>query len=62
MYHGDYIESEIVIFQNAIRKKMEKLSLYRSHGFKTLGLFIFFDEPPIPIIPSLFGIFPVFRI
>ena len=35
--------------QNAIRKKMEKLSLYRSRGFKTLGLFIFYDEPPIPI-------------
>lgn len=42
-------ESEIVTFQNAIRKKMEKLSLYRSRGFKTLGLFIFYDEPPIPI-------------
>lgn len=42
-------ESEIVTFQNVIRKKMEKLSLYRSRGFKTLGLFIFYDEPPIPI-------------
>ena len=42
-------EIEIVTFQNAIRKKMEKLSLYRSRGFKTLGLFIFYDEPPIPI-------------
>ena len=42
-------KSEIVTFQNAIRKKMEKLSLYRCRGFKTLGLFIFYDEPPIPI-------------
>ena len=42
-------KSEIVTFQNAIRKKMEKLSLYRCRGFKTLGLFIFYDESPIPI-------------
>ena len=50
-------ESEIVIFQNAIRKKMEKLSLYRSRGFKTLGLFIFYDELPILKIDSLKGCF-----
>ena len=51
-------ENEIVIFQNAVRKKMEKISLYRSHGFKTLGLFIFYDESPIPIkIDSLKGCF-----
>ena len=37
-------KSEIVTFQNAIRKKMEKLSLYRCRGFKTLGLFIFYND------------------
>lgn len=44
-----FCAATIVTFQNAIRKKMEKLSLYRCRGFKTLGLFIFYDEPPIPI-------------
>jgi len=40
---------EKLIFQDAIRKKMEKLELYRKQGFKKIGLFVFYDEPPIPI-------------
>lgn len=41
--------SEKMIFQDAVRKKMEKLELYRRQGFEKLGLFVFYDEPPIPI-------------
>ena len=28
---------------------MEKLASYRKQGFKKMGLFVFYDEPPIPI-------------
>ena len=42
-------DDEKIIFQNAIKKKMEKLVEYRKHGFKKIGLFVFYDEPPIPI-------------
>lgn len=42
-------DDEKLIFQNAIKKKMEKLASYRKQGFKKIGLFVFYDEPPIPI-------------
>ena len=42
-------DDEKFIFQNAIKKKMEKLASYRKQGFKKMGLFVFYDEPPIPI-------------
>ena len=37
------------VIQNAIRKKMEKLAEYKDKGFKTIRLFIFFNEMPIPV-------------
>lgn len=40
---------EKCIFQNAIKKKMEKLELYRNQGYQKVGLFVFYDEPPIPV-------------
>lgn len=42
-------DDEKLILQNAIKKKMEKLAEYRKQGFKKIGLFVFYDEPPIPI-------------
>ena len=42
-------DSEKLIFQDAVRKKMEKLASYRRQGFEKVGLFVFYDEPPIPI-------------
>lgn len=42
-------DDEKLIFQYAIKKKMEKLTEYRKQGFKEIGLFVFYDEPPIPI-------------
>ena len=42
-------DSEKLIFQNAVRKKMKKLASYRQQGFEKVGLFVFYDEPPIPI-------------
>lgn len=42
-------DDEKLIFQYAIKKKMEKLAEYRKQGFKEIGLFVFYDEPPIPI-------------
>ncbi|MDE5780027.1 MAG: hypothetical protein K2I03_00900 [Lachnospiraceae bacterium] len=42
-------DSEKLIFQDAIRKKMKKLASYRQQGFEKVGLFVFYDEPPIPI-------------
>lgn len=40
------------IFSNALRKKIKMLPSYRAKGFKKMGLFIFFDEPPIPFNPD----------
>lgn len=42
-------DSEKLIFQDAVRKKMEKLASYRRQGFEKVGLFVFYDEPPIPV-------------
>ena len=42
-------DDEKQIFQNAIRKKMEKLESYRIQGYQKVGLFVFYDEPPIPV-------------
>lgn len=42
-------DSEKLVFQDAIRKKMKKLASYRQQGFEKIGLFVFYDEPPIPI-------------
>lgn len=42
-------DDEKQIFQNAIRKKMEKLESYRTQGYQKVGLFVFYDEPPIPV-------------
>jgi len=42
-------DSEKLIFQDAIKKKMEKLESYRKQGFEKIGLFVFYDEAPIPI-------------
>ena len=42
-------DSEKLVFQDAVRKKMEKLASYRQQGFEKIGLFVFYDEPPIPI-------------
>lgn len=42
-------DDEKQIFQNAIRKKMEKLKSYRTQGYQKVGLFVFYDEPPIPV-------------
>lgn len=42
-------DSEKLIFQDAVRKKMKKLASYRQQGFEKVGLFVFYDEPPIPI-------------
>ncbi|GEM_PF-1264893 len=42
-------DDEKQIFQNAIRKKMEKLESYRIQGYQKVGLYVFYDEPPIPV-------------
>lgn len=36
------------IFLNAMLKKIKLLPKYKEEGFTKMGLFIFFDEPPIP--------------
>lgn len=41
------------ICSNALRKKIELLPSYRTKGFKKMGLFIFFNEPPIPFNPKI---------
>ena len=28
---------------------MEKLESYRTQGYQKVGLFVFYDEPPIPV-------------
>lgn len=40
------------LFQETLRKKMEKLVTYRKKGFKKLGLIIYYEEPPIPFHES----------
>ncbi len=47
-------DSEKLIFQDAVRKKMKKLASYRQQGFEKVGLFVFYDEPPIPILKNCF--------
>lgn len=41
------------IFSNALKKKLKLLPSYREKGFKKIGLFIFFNEPPIPFDPKV---------
>ncbi len=41
-------DKEKQIIQNAIKKKMEKLKSYKNQGFKSMGLFIYYDGLPIP--------------
>lgn len=41
------------IFSNAVIKKLELLPSYKEKGFKKMGLFILFDEPPIPFNPEI---------
>lgn len=45
-------EDEKCLFQNTIRLKMEHLPSYRNEGFQRMGLFMFYNEPPIPFKPS----------
>lgn len=40
------------IFSEALKKKIQLLPSYKAKGFKKMGLFIFFDEPPIPFNPK----------
>ncbi len=40
---------EILTIQNAITKKMEKLAEYKKKGFQKLGLFVFYNDIPIPM-------------
>lgn len=44
--NGDDVKQ---IYQNAIKKKIEKLASYRNQGYQKVGLLVFYDEPPIPI-------------
>lgn len=39
---------ELYIFQHAIRKKVNKIQSYRTHGFTRIGLFVLYKEMPIP--------------
>lgn len=41
------------IFSNALKKKIKLLPSYRTKGFKKMGLFILFNEPPIPFSPEV---------
>lgn len=41
-------EDELTVFQSAIRNKMRKLSFYREKGYASMGLFLLYEEPPIP--------------
>ncbi len=41
-------KEEIKIFQNAVQRKMPLLPTYRDKGFQKVGLFVFYDQPPIP--------------
>ena len=46
-------KDEWSIFSNALKKKVKLLPSYRRKGFKNMGLFILFNEPPIPFDPSV---------
>ena len=46
-------KAEWDIFSSALRKKMKLLPSYKEKGFKEIGLFIFFNEPPIPFNPQI---------
>ena len=46
-------KDEWSIFSNALAKKLRLLPSYRRKGFKKMGLFIFFNEPPIPFDPKV---------
>jgi hypothetical protein len=41
-------DMEWEIFEKALRKKLRILPTYKAKGFAKMGLFIFFNEPPIP--------------
>ena len=41
------------LFSNALKKKIKLLPSYRTKGFKKMGLFILFNEPPIPFNPEV---------
>jgi hypothetical protein len=43
------LKDEQEIFQTAIRRKMKKLPTYRQKGFCRVGLFLLYEEPPIPV-------------
>ena len=45
-------EDEKRLFQDSIRLKVEHLPSYRNEGFQSMGLFMFYNEPPIPFRPS----------
>lgn len=40
--------TEWAVFSKALTKKLKLLPKYREKGFAKMGLFIFFNEPPIP--------------
>ncbi len=42
-------DDEKKIFQDAIKKKMEKLESYRTQSYQKVGLLVFYDELPIPV-------------
>lgn len=46
-------KDEWSIFSNALKKKVKLLPSYRRKGFKKMGLFILFNELPIPFDPSV---------
>ena len=46
-------KNEWNIFSNALKKKIKLLPSYRTKGFKKMGLFILFNEPPIPFDPKV---------
>jgi hypothetical protein len=46
-------KDEWSIFSNALKKKVKLLPSYRRKGFKKMGLFILFNEPPIPFDPKV---------
>ena len=46
-------KDEWSIFSNALKKKVKLLPSYRRKGFNKMGLFIFFNEPPIPFDPNV---------
>lgn len=47
-YPVQTLKGEQEIFQTAIQNKMEKLAAYRRKGFSQVGLFLLYEEMPIP--------------